>query len=460
MRVVVLSQLLLILPALTFAVGFAHDERLTPRARLQPPLLSATAAARTQNEKPSTALLCLTAGLQSACFGCIGTAMLPALRASGMPSARAAIMFGRLGSASALMEVLLSGGLGKLSDAIGRKPILLVAPFITVLARAMVVLSPTVPVLVGARMVTFLVVPMFWLAFSASWADLYGKNAQELAILGSRVRASMGLGYALSSILGGKLAAVNIRYAYASSCLLGLSVVLCIALGMRETLPDERRVPFQFEGSFEPLSFISLFQRSILAARLNLVVVLQSLTNGMGDLWQVMAEALRGWGAAKCGNFAALVGISTIFGNLLSGPSLRRFGPRGHTVASTASSVCASAILGGATTDAAAHAAIVPIAFGASRDQATSARIVNHLGEELGVPQGQLAAERNALNALIKVIAPTLYAWLYTVGVARGVVGLPFYTTSALLACSALMAASIPRSMWEQETQQKENVEE
>ena len=61
----------------------------------------------------------------------------------------------------------------------------------------------------------------------------------------------------------------------------------------------------------------------------------------------------------------------------------------------------------------------------------------------LGVPQGQLSAERNALNALIKVVAPTLYATLFTFGSKRGAIGLPFFVTSALLASSALLAATI-----------------
>ena len=73
---------------------------------------------------------------------------------------------------------------------------------------------------------------------------------------------------------------------------------------------------------------------------------------------------------------------------------------------------------------------------------ATSARIVN-IGTSLGVPQGQLSAERNALNALIKVVAPTLYATLFTFGSKRGAIGLPFFVTSALLASSALLAATI-----------------
>lgn len=149
----------------------------------------------------------LIAGMQSACFGCIGTALPPALRAAGLTPSAVAILLGRLGSASALAEVLLSGSFGKLADAIGRKPLLLGAPLLTVLARALVVVQPTLPVLLGARMLTTLIVPMYWLAYQASMADVFGRNSTQLAILGSRVQAGMGLGYAISSLVGGPLAA-------------------------------------------------------------------------------------------------------------------------------------------------------------------------------------------------------------------------------------------------------------
>lgn len=136
-----------------------------------------------------------------------------------------------------------------------------------------------------------------------------------------------------------------------------------------------------------------------------------------------------------------------MFGTLLTGPSIRQLGARGHTVASTMASASASLVLGGATSNAIAFSGVVPMALGAGKGQATSARITN-LGKEMGVPQGQLAAERNTLNAIIKVIAPSLYASLFALGVRKGILGLPFYSTAALMCVSAAIAASIPKEMW------------
>lgn len=388
----------------------------------------------------------VVAGLQSGCFGFIGTALPPALRASGLRPTEIALLLGRLGSASALMEVLLSNSFGKLSDAVGRKPFMLAAPAITIAARSMVIFNPTLPVLIGSRLITTLVVPVYWLAYQAMMADAYGNNTTKLAVVGSRVQAGMGLGYAIASLAGGPLAQRDIRLAYAASCTAGLCVLGCISLGLRETLTRSRRTKFQWRGG-SPLAFVNLFRRSLLSAKLNLVVLCQSLTNGMGDLWQVLARELRGWGPAQCGRFAALAGVANMLGTLLTGPSLRMLGARGHTVATTCASAASATVYGGATSNALAFSGVVPMALGAGKGQATSARITN-LGKQLGVPQGQLAAERNTLNAIIKVIAPSLYAWLFAVGARRGVKGLPFYATAALMLVSAGIALSIPTHKW------------
>ena len=53
-------------------------------------------------------------------------------------------------------------------------------------------------------------VPLFWLAFSSSLADLYGRSSTSLAIVNSRVAACMGLGYAVATLLGGKLSDVSL----------------------------------------------------------------------------------------------------------------------------------------------------------------------------------------------------------------------------------------------------------
>ena len=69
--------------------------------------------------------------LMSGCFGVIAQALPAALMRSGS-SANAATTLGTLGSVSALVEVMLSNSFGKVADAIGRKPVLILAPALAV----------------------------------------------------------------------------------------------------------------------------------------------------------------------------------------------------------------------------------------------------------------------------------------------------------------------------------------
>ena len=105
--------------------------------------------------------------LCTACMHCTAHRMRTACHPQALPaalmrsgsSAKAATTLGTLGSVSALVEVMLSNSFGKLTDAIGRKPVLILAPALAVAARATVVVWPSLPVLLGARFCTTLVVP-------------------------------------------------------------------------------------------------------------------------------------------------------------------------------------------------------------------------------------------------------------------------------------------------------------
>jgi len=407
--------------------------------------------------EPPEALLLLLAGLQSSCFGVISQALPAALLAAGAASGgneavRTATILGQLASASAAGELLLSGTFGKLSDAYGRKPLLILSPAACVFARFVVTLNPTVPVLLGARFVTSLLVPMYWLSFQATIADCFGRNTTKLAVLGSRVQAAMGLGYSLSSIVGGLLTAVDVRLAYAASCALGASVMMLVATRLRETLGLSRRKPFhphEALSSVQPLLFLSLFRRGWDMSRLSLVFLLQSTINGMGDLWQVIAREMRGWGAAQCGQFAALAGIATMGGTLLTAPGMRLLGPRGFTVASNGASAASAVMLAHAHTTPTAFAGVLPMALGSGKVQPVNARITS-LAEEQNVPQGQLAAERSTLNAVVRVLSPTLYAWLFAFGGRRGVVAAPFYFSAVVLILAAALSLTIPSSGWKE----------
>ena len=110
-------------------------------------------------------------------------------------------------------------------------------------------------------------------------------------------------------------------------------------------------------------------------AKLNGVVLLQALSNGMGDLWQVMARELRDWGPGQCGQFASVAGLASMTGTLLTAPLLRLLGPRTLVLGSTAASASANLVLAHATTDGLAYAGIAPAMLGAVRVPAATPQL-------------------------------------------------------------------------------------
>ena len=116
-----------------------------------PKLVAAAEADHSSAAEPNQRMLLGAAFLQSSCFGVIAQA-LPSAIMQQQGLASAAMTLGQLASASACAELLLSGTFGKISDAVGRKPLLIASPAVAVAARSVVIfVGPQVGVRVRVK---------------------------------------------------------------------------------------------------------------------------------------------------------------------------------------------------------------------------------------------------------------------------------------------------------------------
>ena len=132
----------------------------------------------------------------------------------------------------------------------------------------------------------------------------------------------------------------------------------------------------------------------------------------MGD--RAGLGGLRQWGAAQCGRFAAAAGCVDV-GTLLTGPSIS------SASAGTQSPRRAARRLSLRKSDH-RHRRLLragPMALGAGRSHATSARIVSEAVFRAAGP----TAERNAFAH--RVVAADVVCYLFTFGSKRGAIGLP-----------------------------------
>jgi DHA1 family tetracycline resistance protein-like MFS transporter len=157
-----------------------------------------------------------------------------------------------------LIEFLLQPTLGKWSDAIGRKPFLLASPFLNLLVKTLVSLSPSPLTMAvemilgdGMRVVSNTMVQASITDLSAdSTPSILGEN------LGGMVAAA-GVGVLLGPVVGGQVVeatggSLTAPYTLAA----GVSAVALVmtAVGLPEPLDESKRRPFS--GFVNPLSFI------------------------------------------------------------------------------------------------------------------------------------------------------------------------------------------------------------
>jgi len=358
---------------------------------------------------------------------------------------RTAAALGRISSCAALMDIMLTPQLGRLSDTIGRKPLLMAAPVLALACRAGAAMHPSVGVLVACKLFSLTLTSTFSVAIRAALADCHRGDPPTLTGRLGLVSASAGAAYSVGMILGGKLVSRNIRLPYVASAVLLALLVPLIGFGFRETHPRSARSPF---GLRPPaFGFLRLFRSGADLRALSAVSALHTVSMAMGDTWQVFARELRGWDAETCGLFGSLSGVGHTFTALLARRSVRRLGARGHTFFST---------LGCAFTDLALGLGSTGVAFGMlplnwvgrTQGMAVTARITE-VGAAAGLGQGALAGDHQNLRSLLKVVGPTLYGSLFGLGCQMGAPALPFVFAFGVSLAAAALVAVTPASAWE-----------
>ncbi len=167
------------------------------------------------------------------------------LEVQGGSLADAAIWGGILSTAFAVMQFLFSPVLGSLSDALGRRPVLLVSLFVMTLDYLVMALAGSLWLLLVGRLIGGITAATHATA-GAYIADISrpAEKAANFGLLG----AAFGAGFVLGPLMGGLLGELGTRAPfYAAAVLAGLN----FAFGwfvMRETVTDETRRAFDWRA--------------------------------------------------------------------------------------------------------------------------------------------------------------------------------------------------------------------
>ncbi len=315
----------------------------------------------------------------------------------------AAIWGGILSASFAVMQFLFSPVLGSLSDALGRRPVLLVSLFVMALDYLVMAVAGSLWLLLIGRIVGGITAATHATA-GAYIADISDpkEKAANFGLLG----AAFGAGFVLGPLMGGFLGEIDTRAPfYAAAALAALNFTLGWFV-MRETVTDKTRRTFEWHRA-NPFGAFRAIGRIPGITGLMWVYFLYSVAIYVYPaIWSYFAAERFGWQPQMIGASLAIYGISSV---LVQGWLLRyvvRWATeRGAVLWGQVFDFVAFGILAVIASGNLALALIPIAALGAMVQPALQGMMSRRVADN---QQGELQGVMTAVHALSMVISPLM----------------------------------------------------
>lgn len=228
--------------------------------------------------------------------------------------------------AMALAAFVAAPLLGNLSDAIGRRPVLLIALAGMAANYALLAVADSLFLIIVARVLTGLFGGSYAPA-QAAIADVTEphQRARNFAL----VSAAFGVGFIAGPALGGMLSQLGERAPFLAALALAGGNMLYGLLLFPETHPAAKRRPFELARA-NPVGAWQVARRSPGMARVAIVLLLWQLASLVYPLtWSFWGIAQLNWSDRMIGLSLAAVGLVIALSQILiTGPAVRRMGER------------------------------------------------------------------------------------------------------------------------------------
>jgi DHA1 family tetracycline resistance protein-like MFS transporter len=269
--------------------------------------------------------------------------VLPALirEISGKDIADATLISGWLFFAYGGMQFVCGPLIGNLSDAYGRRPLLLLSVFGLGIDYLLSALAPTLAWLFVGRLVAGLCGASYSTA-NAFLADITApeERAKAFGLMG----AAFGLGFVIGPAIGGLLGEYGARVPFYAAAAISLINFAYGYFVLPETLPLSQRRAFDWTRA-NPFGVFQVFRtyRRVLPL-LRVLFIYMLATAVCPAIWSFWGIAAFGWSESTIGMTLAAFGVMTaIVQGVLTGPATARFGERGSVLIGLAAAVAAAA---------------------------------------------------------------------------------------------------------------------
>ena len=270
-----------------------------------------------QPRKAAAVFILVTVFLDMLSIGVI-IPVLPQLimKVGGLTISQAGLWTGIFGAAWGLAQFIFTPIQGGLSDAIGRRPVVLASNFGTGVDFLFMALAPGLWWLLIGRIISGMTSASISTAY-AYMSDVTApeKRASVYGLMGAAFGVGFVVGPSLGGILGGGLHWGMIQfdgdhhYPFYFAAFLSLCNFLYGFFVLPESLPKEKRKPFSFHTA-NPLGAIRFLARSAQVMRLSFMYFLLMFGQSVFPTTMVLYAAYRfGWGPTQVGLMLAVVGI-------------------------------------------------------------------------------------------------------------------------------------------------------
>ena len=348
-------------------------------------------------------------------------------------------IFGTFAASYALMQFLFSPVIGNLSDAYGRRPVILISLLGSGLDYMLMTLAPSWQWLFVGRVISGITGANITAA-NAYVADVSSleQRARNFGMIG----ACFGVGFIVGPALGGLLGKYGLRVPFAVAAGLTLCNWLYGCFVLPESHPKEHRRPFDWSRA-NPLGSLGGLARYPIVIGLVATIALERLAHdSLPSTWVLYTTYRFNWTELDNGLALALVGIMyAIVSGGLTGTIVKKLGERKALITGLMIGSLTFLMYGLASQGWMLYLMIVVGSLGGISVPALQAIISqNTPATEQGAVQGALASIQSIAAIIGPLMATSLFGYFTSSAAPVKLPGAAFLASSLLVITGAALA--------------------